>query len=437
MKTSQENQETKQSHLHFQMWDKHLNRLNTLWSVEHHESIPHSESVVPEPSSLKEKILFRLKKFILRTVQPVVDQLSLRQDHMLDAQREYNAAVVQSLNGFVDLVDEDMKSVRQEVSDHLQRFQDHLDSIQSYIDNRVQQIEPRIDAFETVIWTFDRRKEALEIDHILLNNKFEQLLRALAKNEPGSPDTEKASLPEQGHDNDYRYLVFENLHRGDERDIKQRLKDYVQFYEGGKSVLDIGCARGEFLELLQEHAIKANGIDINQTMVEYCRKKGLHVEESDALSHLAALPDNSLDGIFVGHLVEHFTVEELQRFLHLCFAKLQSHKYLILETPNPQSLYTLSHHFYKDLSHRNPLDPEALLHLVKSAGFEDARIEPKNPFPAGMPRASLLKELDISPITDEQLRVRLDVLNQNIRQLNDIIYGYLDYAIITPKVRKF
>ena len=465
MNTSKDQQETTQSHLYFQMWDKYLNRLNTLWSVEHHEATPHSKSVVPEPSSLKEKLLFGLKKFILRTVQPVVDQLSLRQDHMLNAQREFNAGVVQTLNGLVELVDEEMKKVRKETAAQLQIFQDnlnafqgnmdafqgnmdafqgnmnefqkHFDTLQSFIDNRMEQIEPRIDTFETIIWTFDRRKEALEIDHILLNEKFEQLLKALPASSHSSPETEEVTIPEQGHHKDYEYLVFENLHRGDERDIKERLRDYIQYYENGDPVLDIGCARGEFLELLNEHKIEAYGIDINKTMVAYCEKKGLHAEYGDALVHLETLPDNSLDGIFIGHLVEHFSVEDLQKLLHLCFSKLRTHKYLILETPNPQSLYTLSHHFYKDLSHRNPLDPEALLHLVKSTGFEDARLEFKNPFPAGMPRASLLKELDVSETTDESLHAQFSAVNHNMRQLNQLIYGSLDYAIISPKIRKF
>ncbi|MCP4397988.1 MAG: methyltransferase domain-containing protein [bacterium] len=486
MSTSKDKQETKQSHLHFQMWDKYLNRLNTLWSVGTHERIPHSESVVPEPSSLKEKLLFALKKFILRTVQPVIDQLSLRQDHMLDAQKEFNAGVVQSLNGLVDLVDEDMKNVRKEVFDQFQifqknldsfqknldsfqknmdssqknmdssqknmdsfqknmdsfqknmdSFQKHFDALQSFIDDRMEQIEPRIDAFDSVIWTFDRRKEALEIDHILLNEKFNQLLDALRKERPENIEAKQPTLPERERQEDYKYFVFENLHRGDEREIKRRLEDYVQYYEDCSSVLDIGCARGEFLELLEDHQLKGYGIDINRTMIHYCQKKGLQAQEGDALSHLEALPDNSLDGIFVAHLVEHFKIEDLQRLLHLCFAKLQSHKYLILETPNPQSLYTLSHHFYKDLSHRNPLDPEAFLHLVNSAGFEEARIEPKNPFPKGMPHAKLLKELDVANVADESLRNQFDDLNQNIRQLNDIVYGYLDYAIVAPKVRKF
>ncbi|PID58010.1 hypothetical protein CSB45_04795 [candidate division KSB3 bacterium] len=458
MSASQDRQHTQQSHLHFQMWDTYLNRLNTLWSVEYHDAPLHSERVAAKPSSLKEKILSPVKKFIVRTVQPLIEHVGLRQDRMLDAQREFNAATVQSVNGLVELIDEDLKSIRQEVSAQFQTFQqsldtfqlnleafqqkldmfqEHFERLQSFIDNRLEQIEPRIEAFDTAIWTFERRKEALEIDHILLNQKLGQLADAFQQqlSESDACSHLQQVLSDKERQDDYRYLVFENLHRGDERDIQRRLTGYMQYYENCSAVLDVGCGRGEFLELLTEHQIESYGIDTNRTMVHYCRHKGLQAQEADVISHLEALPDDSLGGIFIAHLVEHLTLDELQQVLRLCFAKLQPHKYLILETPNPQSLYTLSHHFYKDLSHRNPLDPEALLHLVNSSGFEEARIEVKNPFPDGISHAKLLQKTKVEQLNDRALQEYFETLNQNMQQLNDIIYGYLDYAIISRKIR--
>ena len=105
------------------------------------------------------------------------------------------------------------------------------------------------------------------------------------------------------------------------------------------------CARGEFLELLAEHQIQGYGIDPNHSFVQYCQQKGLHVKETDALSHLSELPENSIDGIFIAHLIEHFPMADLQKLLQLCFEKLAPHHYLVLETPNPCSVYALSQYF--------------------------------------------------------------------------------------------
>ena len=240
-------------------------------------------------------------------------------------------------------------------------------------------------------------------------------------------------LPAKERQEDYTYVVFENIHRGDEQTIKTRMQGYLSYFEHCSNVLDIGCARGEFLELLKEHHIQGYGIDVNHTMVEYCQKKGLEAKKADAISHLQSLPSNSLDGIFLVHLVEHFSIHDLHVLLQLCFDKLQQHHYLVIETPNPRSLYAFSQYFYKDLSHDKPLHPEALQHLVKTVGFQQVQIEDKHPFPA----KTSLQELDVTRVSDETLRSQLEKINQNIRQLNTLIYGYLDYAVIAKKVKLF
>lgn len=492
MRNSTEQQAPKRTHFQFQMWDKYLNILNTTWNLDP-PSLSGSEEEVsersagdeqplswsqqvhnlnqtwhipptlelPAPSSFMGKLLFPLKKFILRSIQPAIDKMMMQQNEFnakivqtfnsLEAQRQFNSRIVTTLNGLVELSNSELERLRDEVSQHLQHFQSqfdafqsqfdtfqsqfdafqsHLDTLQSHIDNRLEQIEPHLDAFELMIWTFDRRKEALEIEQILLSQKLQHLLAIIRPETPHLSESQIRELPAPERQQDYEYFVFENLHRGDERAIKQRMEEYVRYFKSCSHVLDIGCARGEFLELLKEHDIEGYGIDPNQLMVQYCQKKGLPVEEADALSHLNSLSDDSLDGIFVAHLVEHFTLHDLQRLLQQCFEKLSHHKYFIIETPNPRSLYTLSQHFYKDLSHDKPLHPDALQYLVKAAGFQEVRIEYKNPF---SPEKSL-QELDVTGISDETLRSQMGKINRNIRQLNELVFGSLDYAIIAKKV---
>lgn len=45
----------------------------------------------------------------------------------------------------------------------------------------------------------------------------------------------------------------------------------------GKPVLEVGCGRGEYLEVLAEAGVDAVGVEKNQAAVEVCRRKGLNV----------------------------------------------------------------------------------------------------------------------------------------------------------------
>jgi O-antigen chain-terminating methyltransferase len=214
--------------------------------------------------------------------------------------------------------------------------------------------------------------------------------------------------------------------------IKHRQESYLPYFEQCTNVIDLGCGRGEFLELLREQQIPAYGVDQNQVMVEYCRQKELRVESAEVLNHLQTLPDESLDGIFTAQMVEHYSLSQIQDLLRWCFAKLQPHKYLIIETQNPQSFYAFAN-FYRDISHDKPIHPDALHYLLKTAGFQDIRREDKTPYPP----SKTLQELDVPSEAKHPLRPQIARLNQNIRQLNDIIYGYLDYALIARKTQIF
>ena len=532
MSHSPEQQAPQQSHFQFQMWDKYLNVLNGSWSLDppaspdlaEEQPLSWSRQVhtlnqtwhvpstleLPVPASFKGRLLFPFKKFILRVMQPAIDKIVAQQNEFhakvvqtfnsLEAQRQFNARTVATLNGLVELTDAELQRLRAEVSQHLQRFQAqfdafqahlnraqaqfdafqahlnsaqaqfdafqahlnsaqaqfdafqaqfdtfqthlntvqaHINTLQSHLDNRLEQIEPRIDAFEMMVWTFDRRKEALEIEQVLFNQKLEQLFSILRKPATEVAQEEIASLPSPERQEDYEYFLFQNIHRGSERVVKNWLRGYVQYFEQGAPVIDIGCGRGEFLEILQEHQIEAYGIDPNQMMVRYCTEKGLRAQEADVFAHLETLSDNSLGGIFAAHIVEHLPPRALQRFLQLCFDKLQHHKYLVLETPNPRSLYMLSQIFYQDLSHEKPLDPNALYYLMKTVGFEEIHYECKNPYPQGVSQEQLLQKLDLAQITDGTIQKQIDILNRNIGQLNNFLYGYLNYAMVARKIKLF
>ena len=134
-------------------------------------------------------------------------------------------------------------------------------------------------------------------------------------------------------------------------------------------VLDVGCGRGEFLDLLKARGIGARGLDLNHEMVEVCRARGLDVAEADAVGYLDALPDASLGGLFAAQVVEHLQPGYLLRFLELAFHKLRPGAPIVLETLNPACWTAFFDSFIRDITHVWPLHPETLRYLVLASGF--------------------------------------------------------------------
>ena len=98
---------------------------------------------------------------------------------------------------------------------------------------------------------------------------------------------------------------------------------YLPLFAAATDVLDVGCGRGELLELFREHGVTARGIDTNQAMVDECRSRGLAVERADALSFLEGRQDGSLGGLIAIQVVEHLEPAYLVRVLGLAYQKLR------------------------------------------------------------------------------------------------------------------
>ncbi len=224
------------------------------------------------------------------------------------------------------------------------------------------------------------------------------------------------------------YVRFEDLHRGSEEAVKWKQKNYLPYFQEKGPVLDIGCGRGEFLELLKEARIPASGVDTNQEMVRQCRAKGLEAVHNDGLVYLKGLSDQSLGGIFLSQVIEHLDPETLRELVRVGFAKLRPGGLLLAETINPQCLTIFSGAFYLDLSHKNPIHPEAARYLWESLGFRQVELLYVSPFPEEMKLKEMVRREDDS-YEDELARV----LNENVRGLNVLLYGFQDYAVLGYK----
>jgi SAM-dependent methyltransferase len=212
-----------------------------------------------------------------------------------------------------------------------------------------------------------------------------------------------ASLPD--------YFAFESRMRGSVDAIRERQRRYVDDFRDAAPVLDVGCGRGELLQLLREAGVDARGIDADADMVAYARGDGLDVEQADLVEYLEGLDDGSLGGIFMGQVVEHLPPGVLVRSLELSARKLRPGGLLVAETINPLSPLALRHYF-ADLTHAQPLVPETLQLLARQSGFAETELRYLNE------PAERLTEPD-DP-----------VIAANVRRLNELLFAPLDYALV-------
>jgi SAM-dependent methyltransferase len=176
------------------------------------------------------------------------------------------------------------------------------------------------------------------------------------------------------------YVAFEDHFRGSREDTKRSQEvylDYVATAGAGTAaapILDVGCGRGEWLELLREHGSVARGVDLNRAMVLDNRRRGLDVVERDVLTELGALPDDSLGMVTGFHIIEHLPFELLVRLFDECRRVLRPGGCILFETPNPENLVVGAYTFYFDPTHRNPLPPLMTQFLVQQRGFAEVEI---------------------------------------------------------------
>lgn len=168
---------------------------------------------------------------------------------------------------------------------------------------------------------------------------------------------------------DFDYSKFAEKFSGDAEMVKNIYSQYVQYFSDCDDVLDIGCGKGYFLELLKDNGINGIGIDSDAELINICSLKGLRAETNDAISYLKNADDSSISGIFMGHVIEHLPVNLKIEFLQLCLSKLKNKGILVLETPNVSSVYVMHNLYYLDPTHEKPLLPEALKHLAAVTGF--------------------------------------------------------------------
>jgi O-antigen chain-terminating methyltransferase len=249
--------------------------------------------------------------------------------------------------------------------------------------------------------------------HVRLRDQLTRLQATVEKQElPTAARVRAVARPLQ----DVTYTEFENRYRGSESKVKKQQEFYLDYFRTDKTVLDLGCGRGEFLDLLARNGVPARGVDLNEAMVSLCREHGHDCRRGDALEALAEVPDASLGGVFSSQVIEHLPPADIRRLVDLAFIKLAPSCHIVLETLNPTSVFALVHIYFLDLSHQQPVHPQALTFLLESAGFQDVEVKYSAP-----PESDVLE--DVPPLSDAAAAI-----NRNVDKLNRLLFGPVNFA---------
>ncbi len=214
--------------------------------------------------------------------------------------------------------------------------------------------------------------------------------------------------------------AFEDSFRGTADQLREQYRDLARELIDCSPVVDLGCGRGEFLELLGELGVAARGIEIDAELVGHGRKRGLEIVEADAVSYLRARDNHSLGALVLLQVIEHLSPQQAVDLVSLAADKLRPGGKLILETVNPQSLFVYTNAFYIDPTHTQPVHPFYIMFLLREAGFGSAEIRWRSPVPEGT---------QLPHVTGEPTSLS-DQLNERIDQLNTFLYGPQDYAVV-------
>jgi O-antigen chain-terminating methyltransferase len=209
----------------------------------------------------------------------------------------------------------------------------------------------------------------------------------------------------------FDYGRFAERFRGSEEYVKSGQQFYLPYFAACRSVLDIGCGRGEFLEMMRAAGVPARGIDLSQESVATCRHKGLEAETADLFAWLANCPEASLDGIFCSQVVEHLQPARLPEMIKLCASRLARGGVIAIETPNPECLAIFATHFYLDPTHHRPVPHPLLAFYLEEFGMGNIEVRKLSPAVETMPSLASLPE-----------------------DFREAFFGGLDYAILGRKL---
>jgi O-antigen chain-terminating methyltransferase len=130
--------------------------------------------------------------------------------------------------------------------------------------------------------------------------------------------------------------------------------------------------------------------------------------------------------VFAVQVVEHLTRDELAELFKLVAVKVKPGGHAAFETINPQSYTALARNFFRDPTHVWPLHPDTLSFVMEMQGLKTEKVLYRSPYPA----EAMLQPLELSPYLPGRWHILLQQINDNVKRLNDLLFGHQDYCIV-------
>jgi SAM-dependent methyltransferase len=216
---------------------------------------------------------------------------------------------------------------------------------------------------------------------------------------------------------DSLYAALEDRFRGSRELVQHRQSTYVNFMPKLISIstpaIDLGCGRGEWLEVLRKDGIPAIGVDSNTVAIAECADKGLDVVLGDIFSFLESRESSSVGAVTMFQVLEHMSFPLLVEIFKQVRRVLVPGGVFIAEVPNSLTLRVGASTFWIDPTHERPVHPEVLKFLAQQTGFSTS---------VGL----TLNELEPPPAVIDASQSVIDAISE----LHHVINGPGDFAII-------
>jgi len=361
-------------------------------------------------------LLGRLTALAKRALNPLVTALWKRQS-------AFNLSVIDHLEAAEKSRTELLRDLRQVRSDLLRDVQNNhrrISHLEAFKREGFGDVMRHSDALYAVVdQKLDRyRRQSQDL--------WSRLGGLLSRVEEAGTQSVAAELEEGWREQGYCRL--EDRFRGTQEEIADRVATYLPYVPAAGEVLDLGCGRGEALEVFGSKGLTTRGVDLSAEMVEECLGRGLTAQCGDLFEVLADCAEGSLAGVVSLHVIEHLDGGEVDRLVRLAWRALAPGGALILETPNPLSLVVAARNFWRDPTHRRPIHPDTLAFLFDEAGFEPVERLELRPFGD----EERLPELNLEELPADQ-RVLAEGVNEMRDYLDALLFGFQDYAIVGKK----
>lgn len=312
-------------------------------------------------------------------------------------QREFNLVVLELL----DDVRRDLMAVRDDFRAQADEILRDLRSVNADLARDIGEVDARIHKSvgrgDALVSALDRKIEGLSARMRDLSNPVVG---------PEAPPTSFRA--------DFHYRRLEDALRGSEAEVREAARHYLRYARKAAPVVDVGCGRGELLELCLVEGVRATGFDSNERAVADLKKRGIDARLGLVPGCFEALADRSVGTVVAMHVVEHLPFSELYAMLVESARVLKPGGFLAIETPNARSIVASASEFWKDPTHLGPRHEAALVTLAREIGFDVEELVTTVPFPEGdRLRISAGASEDVADLVESLNRLLFG--NQNLR----------------------